>query len=307
MMIQLLRQNDFGYSDGDGGVYLFNEGTRGILRTVSTHAASGAFSTFKRDSYPANYLNAGQCIFAIDSTAGATWMGTDAPLLDIDDDRLVEFETEVMMLPQVNTDSPEMISQGPSVCVFNKDDPQVVLASWLFAQFLLTDEVQVEYAKTEGYIPVTLKAQESESYRDYLSRAGEDSDLYYSVKMDATSLLLDNVDNTFVTPVFNGSASLRNAAGHLIEAVVLGAKRGDSVDGAYIDALFSETVSLYKIENIRQTEDGTGYVETGTSEDGALPLMSVVLLSSIGALWLILGVYYLKMIINKNNSRNISA
>ena len=36
-----------------------------------------------------------------------------------------------------------MISQGPSVCIFNKDDPQEVLASWLFAQFLLTDEVQI--------------------------------------------------------------------------------------------------------------------------------------------------------------------
>ena len=39
-----------------------------------------------------------------------------------------------------------MISQGPSVCVFNKRDPQEVLASWLFAQYMLTDEVQIAYA-----------------------------------------------------------------------------------------------------------------------------------------------------------------
>ena len=30
-----------------------------------------------------------------------------------------------------------MISQGPSVCVFNKEDPQEVLASWLFTLYLL--------------------------------------------------------------------------------------------------------------------------------------------------------------------------
>ncbi len=30
-------------------------------------------------SYPGNFFNAGQCIFAIDSTAGATWIGTNAP------------------------------------------------------------------------------------------------------------------------------------------------------------------------------------------------------------------------------------
>ena len=57
--------------------------------TVAEHAKTGAFSTFKISSYPANFLNAGQCIFAIDSTAGATWMGTDAPLCDISEDKIV--------------------------------------------------------------------------------------------------------------------------------------------------------------------------------------------------------------------------
>ena len=43
--------------------------------TIADHAKTGAFSTFKISSYPANFLNAGQCVFAIDSTAGSTWMG----------------------------------------------------------------------------------------------------------------------------------------------------------------------------------------------------------------------------------------
>ena len=104
---------------------------------------SGAFSTFKISSYPANFLNAGQCVFAIDSTAGATWMGADAPLSDISEDAFVDFETAVRMVPQYDPEHPQMISQGPSICVFNKADPQEVLASWLFAQYLLTDEVQI--------------------------------------------------------------------------------------------------------------------------------------------------------------------
>lgn len=44
---------------------------------------SGAFSTFKISGYPANFLNASQTLFAVDSTAGATWMGANAPLSDI--------------------------------------------------------------------------------------------------------------------------------------------------------------------------------------------------------------------------------
>ena len=139
---------------------------------MAQHTKSGAFSTFKISGYPANFLNAGQCIFAVDSTAGSTWMGSDAPLVDIDREKLVQFETEVRMIPQLDPENPKMISQGPSVCVFNKDDPQEVLASWLFAQYLLTNEVQIAYAQTEGYVPVTAKAQNSAAYQDYLAREG---------------------------------------------------------------------------------------------------------------------------------------
>ena len=62
----------------------------------------------------------------------------------------MEFETEVMMIPQFDPEHPQMISQGPSVCVFNKEDPQEVLASWLFTQYLLTNEVQIAYCRDRG-------------------------------------------------------------------------------------------------------------------------------------------------------------
>ena len=194
MMIQMLRQLDAPYSTPGGEVLIFSDTTRSLLHTVSEHAAHGAFTTFKHDSYPGNFFNAGQCLFAIDSTAGATWMGSDAPLMDISADNVVSFETEVMMIPQFDVDNPQMISQGPSICVFRKSDPQEVLAAWLFAQYLLTNEVQIAYAETEGYVPVTAKAQQSAEYRDYLERCGEDNELHYDVKIKAARLLLENVE-----------------------------------------------------------------------------------------------------------------
>ena len=54
----------------------------------------------------------------------------------------------------------------PSICIFNKEDPQEVLASWLFTQYLLTNSVQVAYSQTEGYVPVSVMAQESPEYQD---------------------------------------------------------------------------------------------------------------------------------------------
>jgi multiple sugar transport system substrate-binding protein len=225
--------------------------TKGILETVAQHADTGAFCTFKIIGYPANFLNAGQCIFAVDSSAGATWMGSNAPLVDIPEENLVEFETAVMTLPQINPDNPKMISQGPSLCIFNKQDPQEVLASWLFAQFLLTNDVQIAYSQTEGYVPVTVKAQQGAEYQDYLSREGENNQLYYDVKLQATKLLLANTDRTFVTPVFNGSTSLRNAAGYLIEEVTKHARRTDKpIDEEYLNSLYEIAISLYHLNGL---------------------------------------------------------
>ena len=154
MMIQMIRQKGYEYSKENGEILLFNDNTKELLYTVADHVKTGAFSTFKISSYPANFLNAGQCVFAVDSTAGATWMGTNAPLSDISEDKLAEFETVVMPIPQFDPENPKMISQGPSVCIFNKEDSQEVLASWLFAQYLLTNDIQIGYAQTGGARPV---------------------------------------------------------------------------------------------------------------------------------------------------------
>ena len=283
MMIQMLKQLDAGYSTTLGEIQIFNDTTEELLYTIAEHSASGAFNTFKQTGYPANFLNAGQCIFAIDSTAGAAWMGSDAPLIDIAEDKLAQFETVVMTIPQFDTEDPQMISQGPSVCVFNKEDPQEVLASWLFAQYLLTNDVQTAYSQTEGYAPVTSKAQESEEYQDYLSRSGEDNDLYYRVKIEATQLLLNNTDNTFVTPVFNGSASLRSAAGQMIENVNKSVRRGQEVNGEYMDALFEEVTALYRLDQISTS--------SGKVSLGQLPAGSKALLICLAACWIGMGVY----------------
>ena len=293
MMIQLLRQQNAGYSTPEGEILLFNETARQSLLTIADHVKNGAFSTFKISSYPANFLNAGQCVFAIDSTAGATWMGTDAPLSDITEDKLVRFETAVMPIPQFDPDNPQMISQGPSMCVFNKSDSQEVLASWLFAQYMLTNQVQIAYSQTEGYAPVTAKAQQSAEYQDYLSREGEDNELYYAVKLQATKLLLDNTENTFVTPVFNGSASLRDAAGQLIENTVKSIRRKETVDEGYLDKLFSDVTALYRLDQ------GGGGAAGGKEDLGPLPMGAKALIVGLAVVWLCILVYVIRETLKK--------
>ena len=300
MMIQMLRQKEAGYSTPRGDILLFNDTTRELLYEIADHVKKGAFSTFKISSYPADFLNAGQCVFAVDSTAGATWMGAEAPHIDISEDKLIPFDIQVMTVPQFDPAHPKMISQGPSVCVFNKEDPQEVLAAWLFAQYLLTNEVQIQYSSTEGYVPVTSKAQESEAYQTYLSKAGEDNDLHYDVKIQASRLLLNNTENTFVTPVFNGSASLRNAAGQMIENVTKGIRRKQTVDDAFMDNMEAEVTALYRLD---QLETGGG----SKSDLGPMPRTSVILLSTLAGTWVLIGIYIVGNAIyckRKKNNQN---
>ena len=288
MMIQMLQQKGAGYSTPSGQILVFNDTTKELLRTIGSSAEIGAFNTFKTIGYPANYLNAGQCIFAVDSTAGATWMGTDAPLLDIPPENLVEFETVVMPVPQFDPDHMQMISQGPSLCVFQDEDPQQVLASWLFAQFMLTDRVQIDYSQTEGYLPVTNKAMETEEYQTYLQNRGIDNEKHYSIKLDAATLLMDNIDKTFVTAVFNGSASLRNAAGQMIEDVRKSAKRGESLDDGYMEKLFQKMASQYHLDQITAQDTQQQF---STPDMGPLPVEAVALLVCLGAAWFLIIIY----------------
>ena len=291
MMISMLRQLNAEYSTDSGEIRIFNDTTKKLLEEIYVHAKNRAFSTFAISSYPANFLNAGQCIFAIDSTAGATWMGSEAPLLDIPEEQLVPFETVVRPIPQYDPEHPMMISQGPSVCVFSKENEQEVLASWLFAQYLLTDRVQTAYAETEGYVPVTLKAQGSEAYRDYLARKGEDGEEHYAVKIDASELLLNNLENTFVTPVFNGSASLRQAAGQLIEETAKAARRKKEMNDAFIQSLYEDMTSLYRLDQIQTGVNPEAEEESAEAEP--LPRASKALLGLLAGIWILMGCYKL--------------
>lgn len=298
MMIQMLRQQGAGYSTQTGDIQLFNDTTTGLLLAIADHTAKGAFSTFKISGYPANFLNAGQCVFAVDSTAGSTWMGCDAPLMDIAADEVVDFDTEVRMVPQFDPENPQMISQGPSICIFNKEDPQEVLASWLFAQYLLTDEVQIAYSQTEGYVPVTTRAQNDAGYQDYLSRAGEDNDTHYAVKLQAVQLLLDHLDDTFVTAVFNGSASLRDAAGQLIEDVTKSVRRNQTVDEQTIQTLYGDTQSLYHLDAVSPSG--------GKADLGPLPGTAVALLAGLGIAWVLIFAYLARQGLKKRRRRKQS-
>ena len=94
-----------------------------------------------------------------------------------------------------------------------------------------------------------------------------------------------NTDHTFTTPVFNGSASLRDAAGALIESVTKSVRRKQTVDDAYIAKLYDDTASLYRLN---QSSGRSGMTSGG--DLGPLPAGSKALLITLCAVWVLLAV-----------------
>ena len=159
-----------------------------------------------------------------------------------------------------------------------------MLASWLFCQYLLTDGVQIAYSETEGYVPVTDTARSNADYLAYLSSNANDAE-HYEVKLKAVNMLLENVDNTFTTPVYNGSASLRDAAGQLIENTAKSVRRRETIDDAYMQKLFADVISLYRLDNANAASAG------GKEELGPLPASSRALIWGLCAVWALIIAY----------------
>lgn len=56
------------------------------------------------------------------------------------------------------------ITQGPSICIFKSENPQEVVALWLFVKYLVTNaNFQTEFSIASGFVP-TLKSVKETKY-----------------------------------------------------------------------------------------------------------------------------------------------
>ena len=103
-----------------------------------------------------------------------------------------------------------------------------------------------------------------------------------------------------MTPVFNGSASLRDAAGQMIENTVKSVRRGQQVDDQYMKKLYSDTISLYRLNQLGRQ---SGSLSAGKEELGKLPGTSVILLSSLAEAWALILFYVAAQVVKKKRNK----
>ena len=235
--INMCEQYKSPYTSASGDHFLFdNEQNRAFVKEfrewyqkgyLTTQTIYGSYTSglFVSDKAPRSYMSIG-------SSAGATHQRPAA-----DENGNYPFEVGIATIPQVSTENRKVISQGPSLCIFNKKHPQEVVASWLFVKFLTTNvEFQAAFSMASGYVPVLKSVAQNEIYAESLKNA--DGGKYISAL--ASKVCLEQADAYYTSPAFNGSSTARDQVGLIISKCLTAKDNGDvdaMIAQAFKDAL----------------------------------------------------------------------
>ena len=225
------------YTSASGDHYLFDTNVnrefvkkfkswydKGYVTTQTIYGAytSGLFVTTDAGSVK-SYMSIG-------SSAGATHQRPTKV------DGAYPFEVGITTIPQVDPSHPKVISQGPSVCIFKKNNPQEVLASWLLVKFLTTNvEFQAEFSIASGYVPVIKSVMNNE----YFAKTLQNADGGDFVSALSTKICMEQADAYFVSPAFVGSSTARDQVGGIIDKALVSA---DTDIDAAIQRIFQAAI-----------------------------------------------------------------
>jgi multiple sugar transport system substrate-binding protein len=98
---------------------------------------------------------------------------------------------------------------GENLFLF-KTTPEREQAAFTFAEYVMGEEFQTQWAMGTGYLPMNLKARDSEAYRAFLER------------QPAVKVFLDQAEYGRSRPIFRGYSRISEKLGRAIEAVLLG-------------------------------------------------------------------------------------
>ena len=254
--ITMCEQYGSPYTSATGDHFLFNDkANRDFVnrfralyqeKLVTTQELSGGYTSalftgnVKADDKDSAAAKGTRCYMCIGSTGGASYQ---QPKANSNNANGYDFTVGIAPIPQVDPDNAKVISQGPSLCVFKKHNPQEVIASWLFAKFLTTNvDFQARMSMTNGYAPVIKSVAENEIYAGFLASASTENIQAYAVKV-----ALEQENAYYVSPAFNGSSVARDQVGLLIQKCFTMEVTGD-LDAA-IKKVFEEKVAECKYQS----------------------------------------------------------
>lgn len=234
--INMCEQYQSPYTSATGNHFLFdNDTNRAFVKQfrnwyekgyLTTQTLYGAYTSglFTNQTGTKSYISIG-------SSAGATYQRPSKV------DGAYPFEVGIAPIPQVDANNGKVISQGPSLCIFQKSNPQEVVASWLFLKYLTTTvEFQAEFSMASGYVPVLKSVANNPVYAEFIASAdGGDAVAALSAKV-----CLEQESYYYTSPAFNGSSTARDQVGSLLSKCLTADAAGDvdkMIKKAFEDAI----------------------------------------------------------------------
>ena len=268
--ITMCEQYGSDYTSATGENFLFNNKTNRDFvnkfrqmfqdKLVITKTLSGGYTSalftgeVKSDDTESLAAKGTRCYMCIGSTGGATYQ---QPMEKGDG---YDFEVGIAPIPQVNPDDPKVISQGPSLCLFKKENPQEVLASWLFAKFLTTNvEYQARVSESNGYVPVMKSVQSDPTFAQFLKGVDvikdKDGNVIEEVPNNtkyitayAVRTAIEQAEHCYTSPAFSGSSVARIQVGLLLNKCFT-VRPGEQLTDDDLKKIFDEYVAECKYQS----------------------------------------------------------
>lgn len=231
--ITLAEQIGSGYTSATGDHFIFDNAENKAFMSVFKEKFGGTDKSknlFTTQTILTTYTSSlfvsadeERSFMSIGSTGGASHQYSDA------------FECGIAAIPTWGDVPLKVISQGPSLALFQKDNPQEVLASWIFVKnYLMTTEFQAKFSMQSGYNPVLKSVSENPTYKDeFLAKAdGKSKD---GVKALAALQSSKMVDSYYTSPAFVGSSKARDEVGALFVAILTGTDIDEAFEHAILE------------------------------------------------------------------------
>ncbi|MBQ8408092.1 MAG: extracellular solute-binding protein [Clostridia bacterium] len=228
------------YTSATGDHFLFNNETnRAFVKRfsewhmkgyVTTEEIYGAYTSGLFSETAADKTKSYMCI---GSSAGANYQRPAK-----NDDGSYPFDVGIATIPQADASNKKVISQGPSLCIFEGSELEVI-ASWLFVKYLTTTvEFQAEFGMTSGYVPVLESVSDNAAYAAFIDAADGGN----NIAALSAKVCLEQKDAYYVSPAFNGSSEARDQVGALLQYCMVQYKTATDVD-AMIKKAFEDAVA----------------------------------------------------------------
>lgn len=265
------------YTAARGENYLFDNATnRDFVKTFAGWYGKGWLTTQELyGAYTSNLFvqtaaDQTKSYMSIGSSAGATHQ-RPAKVTDANGKSDYPFEVGIAPIPQMDSSKRKAISQGPSICMFAKDNKAEELATWLFMKYITTNvDFQVEFALASGYIPVLQSLTDTDK-ADYVK--GDDGEYVLdedgqkipntfmsfqtrlananggdNVSTLALKVALEQADAYYTSPAFNGSSTARDQVGALLQTCLVMDVNAADIDSKIATA-FADAIKECKSAN----------------------------------------------------------